>query len=206
MFINSFKISEDAEHIRIVTAPVHKITDPLHSLFLSSIKKAQRGKNSTNFSEIMFPMHEQTAVSLAIFKNRCIAFSSIWNRKGFWGNSIYRIANRTWYDSSYRVTVLSRKTPNIFIIKTMLHQQLRFIERISTTYIAFVSREGDKRKYLKWFSKKVSIPSNVYNDLYLVCPNRTSPSCWHTIASFQKGNIFFPFEKLIPGTSIKEVV
>ena len=105
------------------------------------------------------------------------------------------MANRTWYDPSYRVTVLSKKTPNLFIIQTMIQQQLKFIEKIEDQYIAFISREGDKRKYLKWFSQKILIPFCVYNDLYLVCPNQMSLSCWHTVASFQVGYINLPFKK-----------
>ena len=194
----TFKCPGNAESIRVITTALNKIDESLYPLLLSAIQTAQRGKNSINFTDRYFPIDKQTAISMALFKNKCVAFSSIWNRKSFWGNSVYRVTNRTWYDPSYRIATVSKKTPHIFILKTMIYQQLKFIEQMSTTYIAFISREGDRRKTLKWFLKKVSVPFHICDSLCLVCQDRSSPSCWHTVAFFQKGSLPFPFEKMKP--------
>ena len=194
----TFKYPGSANCIRVITAPLNKINETHHSFLLSAIKKAQAGRNSINFTERYFPVNNQAAISLALFKNKCVAFSSIWNRRIFWGHSVYRMTNRTWYDPSYRAATLTRKTPHIFILKTMIYQQLKFIERTNATYIAFISREGDRRKTLKWFFKKISVPFHICDSLCLICPDRSSPSCWHTVAFIQKGSFLFPFEKMEP--------
>ena len=195
MFKEEIKVSGASGPVNVLTSSLSEMDDGFLSLFRSSLRKARRGRNSLNFTEKRFPLREQTALSLTLREGRCVAFSSIWNRKSFWGESVYRVANRTWYDPFYRVKTLSRKTPNIFIIKTMIHQQLRYIEDTSEKYIAFISREGDKRKYLKWFSNKVLAPFYVHDDLCLVCSDRDSFSCWHTVASLSKGGKPFPFKK-----------
>lgn len=180
------------------------LTDSLQNMksnhyeqFLHSVIEAgnENNKRSANYTQKRFPLYDQTAVSMVSSNNRCVAFSTIWNRKEFWGNSVYRFLNRMWKSSSYRHIAFSNRIQYLFA-RNMLRQQLEFMEkRNKTEYTAFISIEGKKHHYLKWLSKKISISFDVHSDLCLVCPDRISPSCWQTVA-FLKKTHFFPFETL----------
>ncbi|MCZ0932067.1 MAG: hypothetical protein OXJ52_02825 [Oligoflexia bacterium] len=180
------------------------ITDSLKNIklnqkreFLFSVVEARNKNNKryANYTQNRFSLYDQTAVSLVFSNGKCVAFSTIWSRTKFWGNSVYRFLNRMWKSDSYRHTSFSKEIHYLFA-KNMIKQQLEFMaKRNITKYTAFISIEGKKHNYLKWLSKKISVPFNIYDELCLICPNKMTPSCWQTVA-FLKKSESFPFEIL----------
>lgn len=181
-----------------ITSSVEKLNSKHYNILMFSIEKMknEKHKRSINYEKKRFPIHDQTAVSLVLLNGKCISFSTIWNRKNFWGPSVYRLLNRMWKDPLYRDTGCPDGISYALVSKKMLYAQLDFIKTFQFPYIAFLSREGDKRRYMKWLSEKLSVSINICKDLCLVCPDKTSDSCWQTVAFLKKSNdMTFPFKR-----------
>ena len=182
--------------LKYITSPPENLSPEHYKAFISSVEKMknENHKRSINYTKKRFPVQDQTAVSLVLLNGKCISFSTIWNRKDFWGPSIYRLLNRGWKDITYREKHLSTGISCKYFSKKMLQEQLNFIKHFKKPYTAFISREGDKRKYLRWLSEKISIPFNICNELCLVCPDKTDDSCWQTVAFLKiNGDLRNPF-------------
>ena len=150
---NSLVIFMNLQH---VTSSLENLRPEHYKAFISSVVKmrSENHKRAINYTEERFPIHDQAAISLILSGNNCIAFSTIWNRKDFWGPAVYRLLNRGWRDDSYREKKFSRGAFCKFFSKKMLQGQLDFIGRFHHPSIIFISREGDMRKYFRWLSEK----------------------------------------------------
>lgn len=177
-------------NLHYVTSSPENLRPEHYRAFISSVEKMrnENHKRSINYTENRFPIHDQTAISLVLSGHECIAFSTIWNRKNFWGPSVYRVLNRGWREASYREKQFSRGDFCKFFSKKMLQGQLNFMKQFRHSYITFISREGDMRKYFRWLSEKISIHFIICNELCLVCPDKSSDSCWHTVAFLREAD------------------
>ncbi len=163
--------------LRVVTKEDFSTYKNSFDNILDKIQKSN-DPNKLNYTPKRFPLDEQEEVTLLLYKNEVVAFSTLFHRDIF-PDRVSRALNRMWKDPSIRF--LDR--PYWVVSRKMLLPQIEAAKSLNKKAI-FISVQGERSNWLRrWVSEaKKDIPGWQIASGVRKVANGDDPLCWQHVA------------------------
>lgn len=137
---------------------------------------------SQNYLPKNYNLDEQIAITLGLFQNKWISFTSLYHRS-FFGNNVARTMNRYWKLPEFRINSNIIQENNIHSL-SIIPQHIKIAKKYNFNSL-FISREFNSFRWFKKLSKilteKTEIKWIAHPNKVLICNNPRISSCWHNI-------------------------
>jgi len=130
---------------------------------LKKIVEEKKDEYWENYSENLFNIKKQVAISIATHNEQIKIFATIFNNE-FYGKNVYRLFNRIYKVNDIRDLHSQKKYNNIHITHSILYQQEQFVKLLNPKFY-FISRQ---RKHTKWLKYYINNYNNDYNSNFIV--------------------------------------
>ena len=146
----------------------------LFQLFEESraLEASQTNSLAVNYSDQNYFLDQQIRFFIGFDKDVPVVFSSIF-RLDWWPEGAYRILNRLWKPNK-NATIKKTIDPLFFIMVTA---QTEWLSTQPNFKVAFVSRQGNSKKYLKYFAEQNNCNGNNMNEFDLPIRTCQGPDC-----------------------------
>ena len=162
---------------------------------LKKIVEEKKDEYWENYSENLFNIKKQVAITLAVLEDKIKIFATIYTNS-FYGESVYRIFNRIYKTNDIRDLGARKKYNDSHITHPILFEQENYVKNLNPKFY-FISRQRNQTKWLNYYinNYNTEYKSNliVTDGHYKICTQNQNNRCCQLL--IYPSNLEIPFLK-----------